>query len=535
MLMNEQTSTPDISATRMPANGKPPSLSKASQLLVWLGILTLFGLGIGLRLYDLTDPPIDFHPTRQLRGALIARGMYYEMLPNSDPQLREDAIAFGNSTGQYEPSILEKIVATTYLVIGSEQLWVARLYTSLFWVFGGLAVFFLARRIALEEMSTGRQVPGLAIAAALVAAGYYLLLPFGVQASRSFQPDPFMVMWLALSLYCLYRWGQSRSWLWAVLAGLLAGMAVLVKIVAAYVVAGAAVGIVVYSLGLKRSLRNAQVWVMAVLMVTPSFLYYIVGRGGRAGEYFRGWTVSLSHLLLEPSTYVRWFSMLQDLMGLTVILLALIGLLIARPRNRALLLGCWAGYLMYGLFLPYQMVTHNYYHEQLIPILAISLVPVLGAILDKLSLQARHWQSLAIVVALVGASYMSWAAILPQYRDDYRHEPAYWKEIGDLLPTDGKILALTQDYGYRLMYYGWRKVILWPNRGELNLSELRGEEKDFESYFVKKSEGMNYFLITSFNQFNDQPDLKKYLNQHFPVYAQGGGYLIYDLVHPLSP
>ena len=138
-------------------------------------------------------------------------------------------------------------------------------------------------------------------------------------------------------------------------------------------------------------------------------------------------------------------------------------------------------------------------------------------------------------MTLLGASYMSWAAILPQYRDDYRHEPAYWKEVGNLLPTDGKILALTQDYGYRLMYYGWRKVILWPNRGELNLSELRGEEKDFETYFVKKSEGMKYFLITSFNQFNDQPDLKKYLNQHFPVYAQGGGYLIYDLVHPLNP
>ena len=60
----------------------------------------MFAVGIGLRLYDLTDPPIDFHPTRQLRGALIARGMYYEMLPNPDPQLREDAIAFGNSTGQ---------------------------------------------------------------------------------------------------------------------------------------------------------------------------------------------------------------------------------------------------------------------------------------------------------------------------------------------------------------------------------------------------------------------------------------------------
>jgi hypothetical protein len=535
-MMIEENSTSDLNAARLaPAPDRSPS-GRPTRLLLWLAVFMLFGLGLALRLYDLTDPPIDFHPTRQLRGAIIARGIYYAMLPDADPQLREDAIAFGNSTGQYEPSILEGIVATTYLAMGSEQMWVARFYTSLFWVIGGLAVFFLSRRMAAEELQTGRPAASLAITTALIASGYYLLLPFGVQASRAFQPDPFMVMWLALALFSLYRWGQNHSWAWAVLAGLLAGMAVLVKVVAAYLIGGAAIAIVLYHLGFKRSLRSAQVWVMAILMIAPSFFYYVVGRGGRASEYFSGWTVSLSHLLLEPATYVRWFSMLQDLMGLTILMLALTGLLIARPRNRALLLGCWLGYLAYGLFLPYQMYTHNYYHEQLIPVLAISLVPVLQLILDRLSQQAKHWQALAVVVALLGAGYMSWAAILPQYRDDYRHEPAYWKEVGDLLPTDGKILALTQDYGYRLMYFGWRKVILWPTRGELNLSELRdGGDKELETFFAKKSEGTDYFLITSFNQFNDQPELKKYLNQRFPVHAEGGGYLIYDLAHPLAP
>jgi uncharacterized membrane-anchored protein YitT (DUF2179 family) len=534
--MSGQYPTSALNETQISPASDRSQTRRLTQLLLWLAVFVLFGLGLGLRLYDLTDPPIDFHPTRQLRGAIIARGIYYEMLPDADPQLREDAIAFGNSTGQYEPSILEEIVATTYLALGTEQMWVARLYTSLFWVIGGLAVFFLARRMAAEEMQTGHLAAALTIATALIASGYYLLLPFGVQASRAFQPDPFMVMWLILALFSLYRWSQNHSWVWAVLAGLLAGMAVLIKIVAAYIAGGAAVGVVLYSLGLKRSLRSAQVWIMAILMIAPSFFYYVVGRGGRASEYFSGWTVSLSHLLLEPATYVRWFSLLQDLMGLTVIMLALTGLVIARPRNRALLLGGWLGYLIYGLFLPYQMYTHNYYHEQLIPILAISMVPVLHLVLDRISQQAKHWQAVAVFVALIAAGYMSWAAILPQYRDDYRHEPAYWQEVGDLLPTDGKILALTQDYGYRLMYYGWRKVILWPTRGELNLSELRGGgDKDLENFFAKKSEGMDYFLITSFNQFNDQPELKKYLNQNFPVYAEGGGYLIYDLAHPLTP
>ena len=31
----------------------------------------LFGLGLGIRLTDLTDLPLDFHPTRQLFSATI--------------------------------------------------------------------------------------------------------------------------------------------------------------------------------------------------------------------------------------------------------------------------------------------------------------------------------------------------------------------------------------------------------------------------------------------------------------------------------
>ena len=32
--------------------------------LPWLAALALLALGLGLRLYDLTDQPIDFHATR---------------------------------------------------------------------------------------------------------------------------------------------------------------------------------------------------------------------------------------------------------------------------------------------------------------------------------------------------------------------------------------------------------------------------------------------------------------------------------------
>jgi hypothetical protein len=224
----------------------------------------------------------------------------------------------------------------------------------------------------------------------------------------------------------------------------------------------------------------------------------------------------------------------QDILGLGAILLALVGVVIAPTRDRWLLAGLWGGYLVYGLFLPYQMYTHNYYHLQLVPIVGLSLAGVGQALYAQVASQPRLWRILLVGVLLVGVVYPSWVSIAEFNREDYRNEPTYWQEIASYLPTDGKIIALTQDYGYRLMYYGWRKVILYPNRGERNLAELRGVSKEFEADFARRIEGKSYFLVTAFGQFNDQPDLKQILYERYPITAQGDGYLIFDLERPLG-
>lgn len=512
------------------------------EIFFTLLVLFIFALGLGLRLYDLTDQPIDFHPTRQLRGAIVARGIYYEMDPSADEEARQLAVAFRRSTGQYEPSFLERIVALTYLLLGEEYFWVARIYNSLFWIIGGIALFALTQRIALSILSN-KDEPStkvLSFGTAFISLAYYLVLPFGVQASRSFQPDPGMVVWMVLFIYSLYRWSerQEHGWIWAILTGILAGMAVLTKAIAIYTVAGAIAAVILYTCVLQqtkskpaslvKTLRNPQVWVMVLLMITPSVIYYL-GRGDRASEFFSSWTIALSHLLLEPWFYLRWLNLVQKLMGPVALLLGLAGVLIAKRSNRALLLGLWGGYVTYGLFLPYHMYTHNYYHLQLIPIVALSLAPVALAILTYLSRQKMVWQLSFASLILVWLAYSAWVALVPLYGQDHRDEPTYWQEIASHLPGDGKIIALTQDYGYRLMYYGWRKVTLWPNRGEQKVAKLRGSEKDFRDYFAKRTKDKRYFLITAFKQFNDQPTLKQTLHEHYPVVAEGQGYIIFDL------
>jgi len=529
---------------------------KAHRTLSTLALLilaALLALGAGLRLFDLTDQPIDFHPTRQLRGAIVARGMYYEMLPGADETARAQAIAFWASTGQYEPSILERVVALTYLGLNpnpenpQEFPWLARVYNTLLWLIGGVALFDLARRLMtdadkvhpaddLDPQVSNRS----ALIAAALSLAYYLILPFSVQASRAFQPDPGMVVWMILAAYGAYRWSENLNWKWALLTGIFSGLAILTKAVAFYPIAGILVSIIIgrsVSAGFSvsaiiRNLRNPQVWVVAGLTLLPTMIYYL-GRGGRASEYFSSWTLALSHLLLEPQTYLRWLNLVQELLTPIALLLALVGVFSAKGKARFLLVGLWAGYFAYGLFLPYQMTSHSYYHLQLVPIVALSLAPLTGRIVVWLSGQRKVWQALAGGVILSILIFGAWQALIPLYSKDYRGEPAYWQQIAAYLPDDGKIIALTQDYGYRLMYYGWRKVVLWPNRGEIKLSVLRGSEKDFQEYFAKRIEGKRYFLITAFGQFEDQPALQQTLNENFPILAQGEGFIIFDLQNSL--
>ncbi|MFM8319295.1 MAG: glycosyltransferase family 39 protein [Chloroflexota bacterium] len=513
----------------------------------WAAALLL--LGGGLRLFDLFDQPIDFHPTRQLRGMIVARGMYYQMLPDADPLLRQLAMNFWSSTGQYEPSILERLAALTYLAAGREVFWVARVYNTLFWLVGGLALFALARRLARQALDGASGAPpGAALqpepaapaadVAALAALAFYLVLPFSVQASRSFQPDPAMTAWMALAALALARWSEQPTWPRALAAGLLAGLAILTKAVSIYPMAGMLLAGVFYTYGLGRDkpfyrpllrlLGSPQVWAMGLLSLGPVLLYYLT-RQARASEFFSTWTMALSHLLLEPKFYAGWLALAAELVTPPALLLALLGVWLARGRGRWMLVGLWLGYIAYGLFLPYQMDTHSYYHLQLAWLVPLSMAPALGRGAAWLLQRSSRAQLAGLGLALALLAFGAWQALVPFYGQDFSHEPAYWSEIAAYLPVDGKIVALTQDYGYRLMYYGWRKVVLWPNRGELKLSSLRGSSKEFDAYFAKRTEGKRYFLITAFRQYQDQPALVEMLTTHYPLVAQAEGYLIFDL------
>ena len=480
-------------------------------------LVLLLTLGLGIRLYDLTDLPLDFHPTRQLLSALKARGMYYETLTSVPADQRSFAIQQWKFRAAIEPEVIERMVAYTYQFTG-EQLWVARIYSSLFWVIGAFFLFLLARRLTSTD-------------GALAATAFYLFAPYAVTASRSFQPDPLMVALIVIFWWAVSRWAdEPTSYKWAIIAGLFGGFAIYVKFVAAFFVIAGGLGAALRRGSIRETLHRPQVYVMTLFGILPGAAYVIYGVwvAGFLGQQFGGRFIPA--YFLNPSYYLGWIGVLNLVIGAIALTMSLIGLFFFENESRRFALGLWVGYALFGLYFNYHISSHDYYSLPLIPIVALSLAPLADwffAQLTKLT-ASRTVRFAAYGILLLGLFVTLWNLRAEMKRVDYRPEAGIWVEIGKLV-SDKNVIGLTQDYGSRLAYWGWMNSTSWPTYGDVVYhAGLRGARNDFEQQFESVASKKELFVVTDFGELDRQPFLKEKLSG-YPIFAEDDGYVIFDL------
>jgi hypothetical protein len=515
---------------------EPKSFFAASRPFLLVTLFLLFGIALSIRAYDLTDLPLDFHPTRQLFSAAKARGMYYETLPGIPEWQREFAIQQWKTKVTIEPEIMERLAAFLYRFAG-EQLWIPRLISSVIWLAGGIFIYLLARDLVSVD-------------GAVLALAFYLFTPYGIFASRSFQPDPLMVALIIAFWWLIYRWadfpyhprrglpsGEGQwvrgDWLLAILAGLVGGLAIFVKFVAAFFVIGGTLGALLGRFKLRELVRNPQVWAIGLLGVLPGGIWLVYGKfalglfgGDMSGRF-------IPSLLASPSLYLQWQNKAVAVAGGIGIMLGLLGLFLLRERPaRIFLLGLWGAYLLFGLFFDYHISTHDYYSLPLLPIVALSLAPLGDRFLGFLREAGQGWVRGAVcVVLLYGVLSTVWVVRNEMKSVDYRPQVAYWTEIRERLGPGASFVALTEDYGNRMAYWGWMKAPLWPSSGDLYQADVRGNQRNIDKLFVEMTQNKDYFLVTDLADFAKQPALQANL-AGYPLLVQDDGYLIYDLRRP---
>lgn len=486
----------------------------------WLAVI-IFGLGLLIRVYDITDEPVEVQQARQLRSAIIARSFYLQNNPFAQGAKVDYAIDLAADTGLIEPSILEFLSAATYRLTGGERPWVGRIFSITFWMLGAAALYLLAKDLSSP-------------AGAVASLSFYLLLPFGITFSRVLLPDPMMVAATTGAIWALYNWEKHRTIKWAVVAGLLTGFAIFSKSIAAIILIFPFALFILSVETLKSALNNKQIWTILLLAVIPTGAYYFYGIviDGRLAEQFQG--RFFSDLLIDPGFYVRWLNKIEFKFSLLSVVFSAIGIsLLAERKTKMLLLGWWMGYFFVGFFFPYHIWTHIYYHLPLVPIISISLAPAVSELMKAVKQKDNHLFSYGLILLtfFTVAGYNLWTVRVEMAAEDHRVVRQHWQNIAGLFDDypQEKVIALTGDYGLSLSFYGEMRTTNWLRGGDLVYRNLDdGREYSFEDLW-QRTEGHRFFLVTAGNEFERQSELKEHLNSNYTVYAEGNGYIVYDI------
>ncbi len=481
----------------------------------------LFVAALGIRLYQINEPPLNFHATRQYRSLIIARGYYFDGSSSIPEWKRQVAGASQQKQGILEPPLLEFLVSVGYRILGAEHFWLPRLLSSLFWLIGGGFLYLIGKKIADAD-------------AALFGTAFYLFLPFAVVASCSFQPDPLMVMLLLASVFAIVWHDDAQSNARLMVAAIVSSLAFLVKPHSLFAILATFMAIAIYRHGIRRAIISKTLLVFVTIILLPTMTIYIYNVV--TGRFFphEAWKTLLPQLWMSSLFWRSWVNNIGLTVGFIPFIGALLGMLFFRAGlPRSLMMGLWTGYVIFGLALNYNFATHDYYQLQLIPIVGLSLGPIVALVMNHLNhtRPQLHWRVAAWSALLLGLVLSIAVARSRLINPQIERKVEAGQQIGELVNHSTKTIFLSGDYGVPLEYHGLLSGSSWPLQWDLEWERLAGfksrsAEERFITRFAKDSP--EYFIVEDLEEFEKQPDLKRFLSK-FPTVAQKNDYLIFRL------
>ena len=405
-----------------------------------------------IRLDGITGPTFDNAVARQYHAALLARMYYLGDSSSVAPQKQAVLAAWHDEVKPIEPPVMERLAALGYRLVGHEALWVPRVLSVLWWLAGGVLVSLIALRF--------QRLP-----AALATCTVFLLLPFGVLASRSFQPDPLLIGTMLAAILALLRYEEKRSGRRLGVAGAALAVAFLIKPgIASTILFPLLLVLLVRPRRQSRAHALRGLGVLA-LSLLPMFAWYVYGTVAQSflRGHFRA-KVSPSRLV-ESSYWTGWWDQIVFVLtyplksgplSLLIVLAAGIGVLLAeRGRPRTFLVALWLGYIVYGLVFTIHISTHNYYSLPLIPIVALSLGSLLDAVIRRVRVSERQAAAVVTGVALLAAGAVAWKLHGPLTDRTFAAERAVYLQAGDAAEHTAHALYVDTHYAEPARYYGW--------------------------------------------------------------------------------
>jgi hypothetical protein len=495
-----------------------------NQLMSIAILIVMFLTAVGIRVYGITNIPMNYHPVKQYRSALTARAMYYSKLVDITDLDKQTAIASLEYIGYLGPPVVDFIAASAYLIYGSEALWLPKLFSVIYWTIGGIFLYFIARRMMNFD-------------AAIISTAIYLLLPFGVLSSQSFQPDPLMIMFMIISLYLIIIFHSEPTTKKLFFAAFISAASILIKPVSLFIIFGAYLGLQIHYRGLNRNLlRDRYLVIFSLITVIPTALYYGFGMIYTTTLDQQAQKSFLPQLLIQFNYWDGWLKRIKIAVGFDVFIGSMLSMFIfPNSWQKKFVFGMWGGYIVMCLVFSYTISTHDYYHLPLFPIAALSFGPTVTMFFYKLRQQTNMWyMELGVWIILIVALFLSAGVTVQavQRLPDYHNETLTAGDIGEAVSHSTRTIMLAPYDGKPLMYYGKLAGKHWPYWYDIRDEKLW----DVKDMLPAERMGMlatdmnpEFFIVTDIEELENQKDLKEYLDETYPVFAHKPEYIIYQI------
>lgn len=490
-----------------------------------IALLFLAALGIRLPYID----RIEYDPCREYRSALTARGYYFETLESIPEWKRQVAIINRQEIAPLEPTILELLASIGYRLIGGEHLWVPQMLSSLFWLIGGAFLYMLARKVVSTDE-------------AVLCIAFYLFFPYGVYGSRSFMPEPLMIMTILCSIFTIFQYYEKPTEIRLLIAASVSGMSMLVKPFGLFTILGVFVAHGIFKKGVRKLITDRHFLMFLIISVLIPLVYY-------SYSYITSYSIRRAtyenlglYVVLQPHFWASWVYQIYLTVGFPAFILGLIGaLFFHQGLSRATLIGLYGGYFTFCMVY-IASSWDGHYHLILVPIIALSIAPIGFIFIKEISERVRYKASgLGLFLLCVLVSMISCFAKLrnpyPLAVDvnEVAKEVKIAQEVGQLVAHSAKTIYLDAKYwGWPLMYYGELAGRVWPHKSTTKAYDPTWQVKGWispeERLSAFSSEYLpEYFIITDLDEYKKQAELRQLLTQKFPILAQTDDYLIFDL------
>ncbi len=484
------------------------SFLSRSHLQQWL-LVGIVMIGLMLRLWRVANPILDWHAFRQADTASVTRQYVkngVDLLKPTYQDLSNIQSGKDNLAGfrMVEFPIINATIATLIRQFPTLSIdLTSRVFAVLVSCVTLVLFYDVIRRLFNRQVAT----------ASMFAMA---VMPYAVYYSRAVLPEPYLLFFALLALWCFVIYHQRPHWLSLSGFGTSLALAILLK---PFVVFYVPVFLVIHfnwwltSTQKNKLLHTFLLGCMAAAAVLPFWWWRKWITQFPSGIPAADWLFNSNGIRWRPAWF-RWlgYERLTKLMLGFGGMLFVVSNILQRTSKEWLILGSWwVGIIAYLSIIATGNVQHDYYQVLTIPVVCLTVGR--GAVVFYHWLRSRTTtkNAASIVVALTIISWLlAWNQVKGYFNVNHWEYVVAGQAADQLTPTDAKIIAPA--FGDTLFLYQTNRTG-WPIGFEIE---------------NKRKLGATHYITTSYD------DEAHMLENQYATIRKTDQYLLLDLTKPIS-